>query len=81
MRITREQIRALLPGQKLVAKCIDTAEWLSANRIAQYAKKDCPREDGEAYLVSSDSKENTVTVEVTNISQRNGRKEVTNETV
>lgn len=66
MRITQNQIRAMLPGQVLTAKCVDAAEWESAKRIAQIVKKGYQREDGNAYIVSQSVSELTVSVETTN---------------
>lgn len=57
----------MLPGQVLIAKCVDAAEWDSAKRIAQKVKKEHSREDGNAYVVCQSAKELTVTIETTNI--------------
>lgn len=67
MRITQEQIKLMLPGQVLIAKCISAAEWDSAKRIAHKVKKDFVRADGNTYAVSQNAKELTVQVETSNI--------------
>lgn len=69
MRVTQEQLKSMLPGQILIAKCVDAAEWDSAKRIAQRVKKDYQREDGNVYNVSQDVNALTITVETTNIPQ------------
>lgn len=69
MRVTQEQLRSMLPGQVLVAKCVDAAEWDSAKRIAQKVKKEHQREDGAVYNVTQNVKSLTVTVETTNAQQ------------
>lgn len=66
MRLTKLQIEAMLPGQVLIAKCVNAAEWESAKRIAQRVKKEYLREDGESYIVTQDVKAQTVSVETTN---------------
>lgn len=66
MRITQEQIRSMLPGQTLIAKCVGAGEWDSAKRIAHKVKKEYQREDGNTYIVSQNINELTVTVETTN---------------
>lgn len=65
MRISQGQLRLLLPGQTLIAQCEDTSEWLSAIRTAHKVKKNHQRTDGKMYVVTSDSKNLTVTVELT----------------
>lgn len=71
MRLRKEQIENMLPGQVLTAKCVSAAEWESAKRIAQRVKKEHQREDGEGYIVSQDVKSQTVSVETTNRSNDN----------
>lgn len=66
MRITQEQIRSMLPGQVLIAKCVGAGEWDSAKRIAHKVKKEYQRKDGNSYIVSQNINELTVTVETTN---------------
>lgn len=69
MRVTQEQLKSMLPGQILIAKCVDAAEWDSAKRIAQRVKKEFIREDGNYYIVSQSAPALTVTVETTNTPQ------------
>lgn len=57
----------MLPGQTLIAKCVDAAEWDSAKRIAQKVKKEHSREDGSTYVVYQSAKDLSVTIEVVNI--------------
>lgn len=69
MRVTQEQLKSMLPGQILIAKCVNAAEWDSAKRIAQKVKKEFVREDDNYYIVSQSAPALTVTVETTNIPQ------------
>lgn len=69
MRITQSQIKSMLPGQVLTAKCVNAAEWESAKRIAHMVKSGHQREDGNSYMVSQSVSELTVSVETTNIAR------------
>ena len=66
MRISQEQIKSMLPGQILTAKCVDAAEWESAKRIAHKVRKEHHRKDGNAYIITQSVGELTVSVETTN---------------
>lgn len=72
MRITQEQIKAMLPGQVLTVKCADASEWESSKRIAQKVKKGHQRGDGNSYIVSQNVRELTVTVETTDMTKNSG---------
>ena len=66
MRLTKEQLEKMLPGQVLTAKCVGTGEWESAKRIAQRVKSEYKRKDGETYTVSQNVNALTVTIETSN---------------
>lgn len=44
MKLTRDQVRRLLPGQTLVAECSDTAELLSAYETAKSTRRELGRD-------------------------------------
>lgn len=66
MRLNKEQIEKMLPGQILTAKCVSAAEWESAKRIAHRVKREFQRPDGAAYFVSQDVNALSVSVETSN---------------
>lgn len=66
MRITKKQIEAMLPGQVIIAKCVDAAEWDSAKRVSHFARKYITRDDGNTYKISQNIRELTVSVELSN---------------
>ena len=66
MRLTKDQLEKMLPGQVLTAKCVNASDWESAKRTAHKVKSECKRTDGQTYMVSQNVNALTVTVETTN---------------
>lgn len=66
MKISQEQIKNMLPGQVLIAKCESASEWESAKRIA-YKMKAAGRDDGNSYIVKQNAADMTVSIETTNV--------------
>ena len=51
MKLTKEQIQKMLPGQTIICKCDDIGEFNSTLQIAYKARRNCPREDDCEYKI------------------------------
>lgn len=61
MRLTKEQVKKMIPGQRLVVNCTDTAELDSAYQTALQARKEI---EGYRVAISRSGKTMTVSISV-----------------
>ena len=61
MRLTKEQVRTMLPGQMLTVPCTTVAELDSAYQVALQARKEI---EGRNVAISRSGKTMTVTIRV-----------------